>query len=69
MDRHSYRQHISEEPDRFESRPHYEDEEESLLHYRQIRVLNHIALLFGDSYNDYISNSNNADHNDVNLGN
>ncbi|OAQ29672.1 hypothetical protein K457DRAFT_18868 [Linnemannia elongata AG-77] len=36
MDRHSYRQHISEEPDRFESRPHYEDEE-NLLHYRQIR--------------------------------
>ncbi|KAK5815348.1 hypothetical protein F5H01DRAFT_380443 [Linnemannia elongata] len=51
MDRHSYRQHISEEPDRFESRPHYEDEEENLLHYRQIRVLNHIALLFEDDYN------------------
>ncbi|KAG9066332.1 hypothetical protein KI688_001555 [Linnemannia hyalina] len=59
MDHHSYRQQLSEEPDRFETGLHYEDEEENSLHCRQIRVLNRIALLFGDSYNDY---------NDDNLG-
>ena len=60
MDHHSYRQHISEEPDMFEAGLHYEGKVENSLHYRQIRVLNHIALLFGDSYND---------NNDDNLGN
>ncbi|KAK3832479.1 MAG: hypothetical protein JOS17DRAFT_741780 [Linnemannia elongata] len=60
MNHHSYRQHISKEPDRFETGLHYEEEEESSLHYRQIRVLNRIALLFGDGCNDY---------NDDNLGN
>ncbi|KAF9545897.1 hypothetical protein EC957_010401 [Mortierella hygrophila] len=69
MDHHSYRQQISEEPDRFETGLHHEDEEENSLHCRQIRVLNRIALLFGDSYNDYTGSSNNADYNDDNPGN
>ncbi|KAF9139590.1 hypothetical protein BGX30_007783 [Mortierella sp. GBA39] len=69
MDHHSYRQQISEEPDRFETGIRYEDEEENSLHCRQIRVLNRIALLFGDSYNDYTGSSNSDDYNDGNLGN
>lgn len=69
MDHRSYRQHISEEPDMFEAGLHYEEEEENSLHYRQIKVLNRIALLFGDSFNDYIGNSNKDNYNDDNLGN